>query len=82
MYRFHPPLPQMELAVCAWRAVLAGRFRLLERWCAFAGGSGMRVVSEDTWRQVGAEGARAVPCQACAAPPAPPAEPPCTIRGP
>ncbi|KAG2446056.1 hypothetical protein HXX76_000658 [Chlamydomonas incerta] len=43
----------MELAVAAWRLVLAGRFRLLERWCAFAAGQqGTKVVTEDTWRQV------------------------------
>ncbi|KAG2452613.1 hypothetical protein HYH02_002850 [Chlamydomonas schloesseri] len=43
----------MELAVAAWRLVLAGRFRLLERWCAFARGQhAIKVVTEDTWRQV------------------------------
>ncbi|PNW74657.1 hypothetical protein CHLRE_12g488250v5 [Chlamydomonas reinhardtii] len=43
----------MELAVAAWRLVLAGRFRLLERWCTFAAGQqGTKVVTEDTWRQV------------------------------
>ncbi len=45
----------MELAVAAWRLVLAGRFRLLERWCTFARGQQViKVVTEDTWRQVSA----------------------------
>ncbi|KXZ49891.1 hypothetical protein GPECTOR_19g342 [Gonium pectorale] len=42
----------MDLAVAAWRLLLPGRFRLLDRWCAFAAASQSRVVTEDTWRQV------------------------------
>jgi DCN1-like protein 1/2 len=44
---------QVAVAVDAWHGLLEGRFRLLDRWCAF-----MRnhykplVVTEDTWTQV------------------------------
>ncbi|KAG2492050.1 hypothetical protein HYH03_009548 [Edaphochlamys debaryana] len=42
----------MVLAVALWRLLMPGRFRLLERWCAFAAASTAHVVTEDTWRQV------------------------------
>ncbi|GFR46496.1 hypothetical protein Agub_g8074 [Astrephomene gubernaculifera] len=42
----------MEQAVAAWRRIMVGRFRLLDRWSAFAAASQARVVTEDTWRQV------------------------------
>lgn len=34
-----------------WQIVLNGRFRLLQRWLAFVRESGVKTVSEDTWRQ-------------------------------
>eukprot|EP00879_Flechtneria_rotunda_P030435 GHRR01033067.1.p1 GENE.GHRR01033067.1~~GHRR01033067.1.p1 ORF type:complete len:297 (+),score=124.65 GHRR01033067.1:203-1093(+) len=40
-------------AVAAWRLVLAGRFRLLERWCSYVTTHvKASVILEDTWRQV------------------------------
>eukprot|EP00899_Mesostigma_viride_P026898 jgi/Mesvir1/7393/Mv19194-RA.1 len=42
----------MPVALAAWRLVLNGRFRLLDKWCAFAEGCGKETVSEDTWLQV------------------------------
>ncbi|KAL7140978.1 hypothetical protein ABFS83_08G023800 [Erythranthe nasuta] len=39
-------------AVMAWRLVLAGRFRLLNRWCNFVEKNHRHNISEDTWRQV------------------------------
>jgi hypothetical protein len=42
------------VAVAAWRGLLEGRFRLLERWCAYmATQYRPLVVTEDTWVQVG-----------------------------
>ncbi|GLI58900.1 hypothetical protein VaNZ11_000681 [Volvox africanus] len=43
---------QMNVAVAAWRLILPGRFRLLERWCSFAAASSVLVVTQDLWRQV------------------------------
>ncbi|GIL70323.1 hypothetical protein Vretimale_3444 [Volvox reticuliferus] len=43
---------QMNMAVAAWRLILPGRFRLLERWCSFAAASSVLVVTQDLWRQV------------------------------
>ncbi|EFJ50757.1 hypothetical protein VOLCADRAFT_57924, partial [Volvox carteri f. nagariensis] len=43
---------QMSVAVAAWRLVLLGRFRLLDRWCTFAAASSALVVTQDLWRQV------------------------------
>ncbi|GLC44175.1 hypothetical protein PLESTB_000900200 [Pleodorina starrii] len=43
---------QMDVAVAAWRLVLPGRFRLLERWCTFTAASSAVVVTQDLWRQV------------------------------
>eukprot|EP00898_Chlorokybus_atmophyticus_P003746 jgi/Chlat1/4372/Chrsp29S04521 len=42
----------VDAAVDAWRFVLAGRFRLINRWCAFVKSHHRFAVSEDTWRQV------------------------------
>ncbi|GAV58084.1 Cullin_binding domain-containing protein [Cephalotus follicularis] len=39
-------------AVTAWRLVLAGRFRLLNQWCAFVEENQRHNISEDTWQQV------------------------------
>ncbi|XVF16635.1 hypothetical protein REPUB_Repub10bG0049400 [Reevesia pubescens] len=39
-------------AVAAWRLVLAGRFRLLNRWCDFVEQNQRHNISEDTWQQV------------------------------
>ncbi|KAK2994624.1 hypothetical protein RJ640_025678, partial [Escallonia rubra] len=39
-------------AVMAWKVVLAGRFRLLDRWCNFVMENQRHNISEDTWRQV------------------------------
>ncbi|KAI8471089.1 MAG: Cullin binding-domain-containing protein [Monoraphidium minutum] len=41
-----------ETAAATWQLVLQGRFRLLERWCAFVRRQQRGVVTEDTWRQV------------------------------
>jgi len=42
----------VERALTLWQIVLNGRFRLLQRWLAFVRESGVKTVSEDTWRQV------------------------------
>ncbi|KAK8566009.1 hypothetical protein V6N13_021084 [Hibiscus sabdariffa] len=39
-------------AVAAWRLVLAGRFRLLNKWCCFVEENQRHNISEDTWQQV------------------------------
>ncbi|PSR87681.1 DCN1-like protein [Actinidia chinensis var. chinensis] len=39
-------------AVTCWRLILAGRFRLLNRWCNFVEKNQRHNISEDTWRQV------------------------------
>ncbi|KAG4173614.1 hypothetical protein ERO13_A11G069700v2 [Gossypium hirsutum] len=39
-------------AVAAWRLVLAGRFRLLDKWCNFVEEYQRHNISEDTWQQV------------------------------
>ncbi|KAG1680392.1 hypothetical protein FOA52_015483 [Chlamydomonas sp. UWO 241] len=46
---------QTDVAIELWRLVLSGRFRLLDRFCAFAEArpaGELRVVTEDQWRQV------------------------------
>lgn len=44
---------QVPVAVAAWRGLLQGRFRLLDRWCSFITSSYKQlVVTEDTWTQV------------------------------
>ena len=50
--------PQVDVALQVWQLVLAGRFRLLDRWCEFVQGrsTDVRVISEDQWRQVRARG--------------------------
>lgn len=46
-------LLQVPVAVAAWRELLQGRFRLLDRWCSFMTSSYKQlVVTEDTWTQV------------------------------
>ncbi|CAN8265991.1 unnamed protein product [Cochlearia groenlandica] len=39
-------------AVTAWKLALAGRFRLLNRWCDFIEKNQRHNISEDTWQQV------------------------------
>uniref|UniRef100_A0A1J3JA32 Defective in cullin neddylation protein n=1 Tax=Noccaea caerulescens TaxID=107243 RepID=A0A1J3JA32_NOCCA len=39
-------------AITAWKLVLAGRFRLLNRWCDFIEKNQRHNISEDTWQQV------------------------------
>ncbi|XP_047311362.1 defective in cullin neddylation protein AAR3-like [Impatiens glandulifera] len=39
-------------AVCNWRLVLAGRFRLLNQWCDFVEKNHRHNISMDTWREV------------------------------
>ncbi|KAH0869891.1 hypothetical protein HID58_076913 [Brassica napus] len=39
-------------AITAWKLVLAGRFRLLNRWCDFTEKNQRHNISEDTWQQV------------------------------
>ncbi|KAJ7516967.1 hypothetical protein O6H91_21G006700 [Diphasiastrum complanatum] len=39
-------------AIRGWKLALAGRFRLLDQWCAFVQGNPRHAISEDTWRQV------------------------------
>lgn len=47
-------LPQVPVAIAAWRELLQGRFRLLDRWCSFMTDQYKAlVVTEDTWVQVG-----------------------------
>jgi hypothetical protein len=44
---------QVPVAIAAWRGLLEGRFRLLDRWCAFMSSHYKQlVVTEDTWTQV------------------------------
>lgn len=44
---------QVATAVAAWRLVLCGRFRLLDRFCGFViSNHKSTVILEDTWRQV------------------------------
>lgn len=46
---------QRDVAVGAWRELLEGRFRLLDRWCAFVTDKQyyqLGIVTEDTWAQV------------------------------
>jgi hypothetical protein len=51
------PRLQVPVAIAAWRGLLEGRFRLLERWCAFMSSAYKAiVVTEDTWTQVGRAG--------------------------
>lgn len=46
-------LLQVPVAIAAWRGLLEGRFRLLDRWCGFMSSSYKQlVVTEDTWTQV------------------------------
>ncbi|KAJ7516619.1 hypothetical protein O6H91_22G064600 [Diphasiastrum complanatum] len=39
-------------AIEGWKLSLAGRFRLLDQWCAFIQANQRHAISEDTWRQV------------------------------
>ena len=39
-------------AITAWKLVLVGRFRLLNRWCDFIEKNQRHNISEDTWQQV------------------------------
>ncbi|CAH8348660.1 unnamed protein product [Eruca vesicaria subsp. sativa] len=39
-------------AITAWKLVLVGRFRLLNRWCDFIEKNQRYTISEDTWQQV------------------------------
>lgn len=45
---------QVNVALEAWKLVLSGRFRLLDRWCEFiqSRSDEIHVISEDQWRQV------------------------------
>ena len=46
---------QTDVALDAWKLVLTGRFRLLERWTSFVAErqatAGLRIINEDQWRQ-------------------------------
>ncbi|XP_062186842.1 defective in cullin neddylation protein AAR3-like isoform X1 [Phragmites australis] len=42
----------IQRAVAAWRIVLNGRFRLLDRWCNFVEKYQRHNISEDTWQQL------------------------------
>ncbi|KAK3127790.1 hypothetical protein QOZ80_7AG0578470 [Eleusine coracana subsp. coracana] len=42
----------IQKAVTAWRIVLNGRFRLLDRWCNFVDKYQRHNISEDTWQQL------------------------------
>ncbi|KAL6657545.1 hypothetical protein ACP70R_005325 [Stipagrostis hirtigluma subsp. patula] len=42
----------IQRAVAAWRVVLNGRFRLLDRWCNFVEKYQRHNISEDTWQQL------------------------------
>jgi hypothetical protein len=50
----------VDTALAAWPLVLAGRFRLLDKWCAFVAGAHRLGITEDTWRQARAR-VRAAP---------------------
>nr|XP_009383148.1 PREDICTED: uncharacterized protein LOC103970965 [Musa acuminata subsp. malaccensis] len=39
-------------AITAWRLVLKGRFRMLDRWCNFVEKHQRHNISEDTWQQL------------------------------
>jgi hypothetical protein len=41
----------VETALLAWPLVLRGRFRLLDKWCAFVAATRRLGITEDTWRQ-------------------------------
>ncbi|KAG2264051.1 hypothetical protein Bca52824_071130 [Brassica carinata] len=43
---------QKSITITAWKLVLAGRFRLLNRWCDFTEKNQRHNISEDTWQQV------------------------------
>lgn len=46
-------MAQVPVAIAAWRGLLEGRFRLLDRWCAFMSSHYKQlIVTEDTWTQV------------------------------
>jgi DCN1-like protein 1/2 len=42
----------VETALLLWPLLLEGRFRLLDRWCAFVAATRRLGITEDTWRQV------------------------------
>ena len=42
----------VETALALWPLLLEGRFRLLDRWCAFVAATRRLGITEDTWRQV------------------------------
>ncbi|KAK8460901.1 hypothetical protein SEVIR_2G413100v4 [Setaria viridis] len=42
----------IQRAVAAWKIVLNGRFRLLDRWCNFVEKYQRHNISEDTWQQL------------------------------
>jgi DCN1-like protein 1/2 len=42
----------IQRAVAAWKIVLNGRFRLLDRWCNFVDKYQRHNISEDTWQQI------------------------------
>ncbi|KAG8099305.1 hypothetical protein GUJ93_ZPchr0013g37653 [Zizania palustris] len=42
----------IQRAVTAWRMVLDGRFRLLDRWCNFVEKYQRYNITEDTWKQL------------------------------
>ncbi|XP_047069516.1 defective in cullin neddylation protein AAR3 isoform X2 [Lolium rigidum] len=42
----------VQKAVAAWRIVLIGRFRLLDRWCNFVEKYQRHNISEDAWQQL------------------------------
>ncbi|CAM0906888.1 unnamed protein product [Alopecurus aequalis] len=42
----------VQKAVAAWKMVLIGRFRLLDRWCEFVGNYQRHNISEDAWQQL------------------------------
>ena len=44
-------------ALAAWPLLLAGRFRLMDRWCAFVAQAQRLGITEDTWRQARRAGA-------------------------
>jgi hypothetical protein len=65
---------QAPVATQLWRTVLAGRFRLLDRWCDFVRDTHRTIITEDTWRQVRAGPERLrIRGYTCQLPPWPPA---------
>lgn len=53
MLRCWHHMAQVPVAIAAWRGLLEGRFRLLDRWCTFMSSHYKPlVVTEDTWTQV------------------------------